>query len=55
MVAAARARGTDVEYIVFDDEGHGFRKKENRVRGYKSIRDFCDAHLKTAPGGVAER
>jgi dipeptidyl aminopeptidase/acylaminoacyl peptidase len=46
MVAAARAGGTPVEYIVFDDEGHGFRRKENRVRGYQAILDFLDTHLK---------
>ncbi len=46
MVAAARAGGTPVEYLVFDDEGHGFKKKENRVRGYQAIVDFLDKHLK---------
>ncbi len=46
IVEAARANGVDVQYLVFDDEGHGFRKKENRLRGYKAIRDFCDRHLK---------
>jgi len=46
MVAAARAGGTPVEYIVFDDEGHGFRRKENRIRGYQAILDFLDTHLK---------
>ena len=35
-----------VEYIVFDDEGHGFRKKENQLRGYQAILDFLDQHLK---------
>ena len=28
-----------VEYIVFDDEGHGFRKKENQI---KKIKEECD-------------
>ena len=49
IVAAARANGVEVEYIVFDDEGHGFRKKENQLRGYRAIRDFCDRHLKVTP------
>jgi dipeptidyl aminopeptidase/acylaminoacyl peptidase len=55
IVQAVRGKGAVAEYIVFDDEGHGFRKKANRVRGYKAIRDFCDAHLKPAADGVAER
>ncbi len=49
MVEAARANGATVEYLVFDDEGHGFAKKENRLRGYKAIREFLDLHLKNAP------
>jgi len=46
MVAAARENGATVEYLVFEDEGHGFRKKENQLRGYKAILDFVDLHLK---------
>jgi hypothetical protein len=38
--------------MVFDDEGHGFRKKENQARGDKAILDFLDRNLKAArPGG----
>jgi dipeptidyl aminopeptidase/acylaminoacyl peptidase len=46
MVEAARANGATVEYVVFDDEGHGFRKKANQHRGYEAILDFLDTHLK---------
>lgn len=46
IVAAARANGVPVEYIVFPDEGHGFRKKENQRHAYESILDFLDRHLK---------
>lgn len=49
MVEAARANGAPVEYLVFDDEGHGFRKKKNREEGYRAILKFLDAHLKAAP------
>lgn len=49
IVEAARANGVPVEYLVFDDEGHGFLKKENRERGYKAVLDFLDQHLKNAP------
>jgi dipeptidyl aminopeptidase/acylaminoacyl peptidase len=46
IVEAVRANGVPVEYIVFDDEGHGFAKKENQARGYKAILDFLDRYLK---------
>ena len=35
-----------VEYIVFDDEGHGFTKKKNQLTGYKATLEFLDKHLK---------
>jgi dipeptidyl aminopeptidase/acylaminoacyl peptidase len=35
-----------VEYVVFDDEGHGFSKNKNRIEGYGRIREFLDTHLK---------
>ena len=46
IVKAARENGAVVEYIVFEDEGHGFRKKENQHRGYGGILEFLDEHLK---------
>jgi len=46
IVAAVRANGVPVEYMVFEDEGHGFVKKENRIEGYRAILDFLDKHLK---------
>ncbi len=45
IVEAARANGTPVEYVVFEDEGHGFVKKENQLRGYSAILEFLDQHL----------
>ena len=45
IVAAAQANGVPVEYLVFEDEGHGFRKKENQARAYAAIVDFLDVHL----------
>lgn len=49
IVAAVEANGVPVEYVVFDDEGHGFAKKENRIEGYKAIRTFLDEYLKSSP------
>ena len=48
IVEAVRANGVPVEYIVFEDEGHGFVKKENQERGYRAILDFLDQYLKAA-------
>lgn len=45
MVAAVRQNGIKVDYLVFEDEGHGFRKKKNQLLGYKRILEFCDKYL----------
>ncbi|MEN8006551.1 MAG: S9 family peptidase [Candidatus Krumholzibacteriota bacterium] len=46
MVAAIRAGGGTVDYLVFEDEGHGFRKSANRVKGFNATLEFLDTHLK---------
>lgn len=46
IVAAVRKKGVPVEYVVFDDEGHGFVKKVNQEKGYKAILAFLDQHLR---------
>src|SRR5207302_11394963 len=48
IVAAIKKRGGVVEYVLFDNEGHGFTKKANEIRAYKAILDFLDQHLKAA-------
>ena len=50
IVEALKGRGIDVEYIVADDEGHGFAKPENRMRAYRAMETFFAQHL----GGRAE-
>jgi len=35
-----------VEYIVFDDEGHGFAKKANQIKGYGAMLAFLDKYVK---------
>jgi dipeptidyl aminopeptidase/acylaminoacyl peptidase len=45
IVAAVKKNNVPVEYIVFPDEGHGFVKRENEIRGYKAVLDFLDTHL----------
>ena len=46
MVAAIQANNGIVEYIIFEDEGHGFTKTENRIEGYNAVLKFLDKHLK---------
>lgn len=46
IVENIRKRNGVVEYVLFDDEGHGFRKKNNEIRAYKAILDFLDRYLK---------
>jgi pimeloyl-ACP methyl ester carboxylesterase len=40
VVERLRAAGRDVEYLVFENEGHDVIKYENKVRCYTAIRDF---------------
>jgi len=45
IVAALRAKGKPVEYLLFADEGHGFARPENRLRFYAAAEDFLSRHL----------
>lgn len=42
IVDALRTKGRDVEYLVFDDEGHGITKKANEKIAYAKIVEFLD-------------
>ena len=45
IVKSLKDRGVSVEYILFPDEGHGFRKMPNRIRSIvEEVRFFHD-HL----------
>ncbi len=46
IVEGVRKNGVPVEYVLFEDEGHGFVKKENQIKAYGQILKFLDAHLK---------
>jgi dipeptidyl aminopeptidase/acylaminoacyl peptidase len=46
IVASLKARGVPVGYILFPDEGHGWRKLPNRVKSTTEITDFFVKHLK---------
>ena len=45
IVAPLRARGVAVEYLVADDEGHGFENPENQVMLFRAIERHLAAHL----------
>ena len=45
MVEAMKKRGVEVEYIVKDNEGHGFQNEENRFEFYEAMERFLKKHL----------
>ena len=45
MVAALAARGIKVEYMVKENEGHGFRNEENRFEFYEAMEKFLQGCL----------
>jgi dipeptidyl aminopeptidase/acylaminoacyl peptidase len=47
IVNALKERGIDVEYMVKDNEGHGFHNEENRFDFYRAMLVFLDKHLKS--------
>jgi dipeptidyl aminopeptidase/acylaminoacyl peptidase len=45
LVEALRARGVDVEYMVKNDEGHGFLNPDNVIDMYRAVERFLAEHL----------
>jgi dipeptidyl aminopeptidase/acylaminoacyl peptidase len=45
IVEALKKRGVEVEYMVKDNEGHGFRNEENRFDFYRAMEKFLAKHL----------
>ncbi len=45
IVAHLKTRNIPVEYILFPDEGHGWRKTANRIRSTVEMVRFFDQHL----------
>jgi dipeptidyl aminopeptidase/acylaminoacyl peptidase len=50
IVAALRARGLEVGFVVYPDEGHGFGRPENNLDYFGRVEEFLRKHL----GGRAE-
>jgi dipeptidyl aminopeptidase/acylaminoacyl peptidase len=58
VVASLKRRGVPVEYVLFPDEGHGWRKTTNRVRSTVEIVRWFDRHLarpQVAPASAPSR
>ena len=45
IVEALEKKGIDHEYLLFEDEGHGFAKPENRLKFYAACERFLAKHL----------
>jgi len=46
MVNALRERGIEVEYMVKENEGHGFYEQQNQFDFYNAMIDFLDTYMK---------
>lgn len=49
MVEALKKRGVAVEYMIKNDEGHGFANENNRIDFYKAMDKFFDKYLSGKP------
>ncbi len=45
IVELAREQDVPVRKLIFEDEGHGFSKLENRIEAYRAIVEFLDEHV----------
>jgi dipeptidyl aminopeptidase/acylaminoacyl peptidase len=45
IVEGVRQNGVPVEYLLFEDEGHGFSKRENRIAAAEATLGFLDRYL----------
>lgn len=50
LVEALRARGNQVEFRTYPDEGHGFRRRDNRIDAYGRMIEFFKEHLSGGNG-----
>jgi dipeptidyl aminopeptidase/acylaminoacyl peptidase len=51
IVAALKARKHDVEYLLFEDEGHRLNRTANRVAFWRAVERFLARHLGGRDGG----
>jgi dipeptidyl aminopeptidase/acylaminoacyl peptidase len=50
IVEAVRKKGVPVEYLLFENEGHGFSRKETQEKAYTATLKFLDKYLKGEGG-----
>ncbi len=50
LVAQLKEYNVPVEYLRFEDEGHGMVRLANKLRAYPAIADFLDQHLQGEQG-----
>jgi dipeptidyl aminopeptidase/acylaminoacyl peptidase len=48
IVEALRARGVEVRYDVYEDEGHGFTRRHNEIQALGDVAEFLVTQLTTA-------
>ncbi len=46
IVEKLRSQNKEAQYLVLDDEGHGFAKVSNQIKVWEMICEFLDKHLK---------
>lgn len=44
IVAKLQEMGRNIEYLVLEDEGHGFSKKDNEIKVYSLMLEFLEKH-----------
>ncbi|HAQ07599.1 MAG TPA: hypothetical protein DCR24_08805 [Bacillus bacterium] len=52
IAEALKGKGFDVQYLVLEDEGHGFSKKANEILVNRTILEFFDKYVEA--GVLAE-
>ncbi|MDQ6894715.1 MAG: prolyl oligopeptidase family serine peptidase [Acidobacteriota bacterium] len=52
LAEALRARGVEVEQLVFPDEVHDFLRHESWIRAYRAAGEFLERRLNPAPAAV---
>lgn len=53
VVDTLEKRGLPVEYLLFPDEGHGWRKQVNREKSAVTLVGFFSRHLGVKPAATA--
>ena len=50
IVSTLRARGREVDYLRYEDEGHGLAKAKNRADAWPKVVRFFENHMGAVPG-----